>query len=195
MSAQMTILQQEKEKLAKAREDKPAATEVFGRSEGRTFTIDAKASHNHLALEALATGQLPTFSAATIDVDDLKKELGTYSSQGNSLELMQDIYRGFTSAKFMTPKRAIETYKAVRSDYTSVVQEFSAKWTPSGDARFTAIKIQNYRHKINFAIVPADVANSWLLSLYNERLSPIRCRSHATSCRRFCCRRSFRTSR
>lgn len=58
------------------------------------------------------------------------------------------------------------------SDYTSVVQEFSAKWTPSGDARFTAIKIQNYRHKINFAIVPADVANSWLLSLYNERLSP-----------------------
>ena len=172
MSAQMTILQQEKEKLAKAREDKPAATEVFGRSEGRTFTIDAKASHNRLALEALATGQLPTFSAATIDVDDLKKELGTYSSQGNSLELMQDIYRGFTSAKFMTPKRAIETYKAVRSDYTSVVQEFSAKWTPSGDARFTAIKIQNYRHKINFAIVPADVANSWLLSLYNERLSP-----------------------
>lgn len=110
----MTILQQEKEKLAKAREDKPAATEVFGRSEGRTFTIDAKASHNRLALEALATGQLPTFSAATIDVDDLKKELGTYSSQGNSLELMQDIYRGFTSAKFMTPKRAIETYKAVR---------------------------------------------------------------------------------
>lgn len=172
MSALMTILQQEKEKLAKAREDKPAATEVFGRSEGRTFTIDAKASHNRLALEALATGQLPTFSAATIDVDDLKKELGTYSSQGNSLELMQDIYRGFTSAKFMTPKRAIETYKAVRSDYTSVVQEFSAKWTPSGDARFTAIKIQNYRHKINFAIVPADVANSWLLSLYNERLSP-----------------------
>lgn len=172
MSAQMTILQQEKEKLAKAREDKPAATEVFGRSEGRIFTIDAKASHNRLALEALATGQLPTFSAATIDVDDLKKELGTYSSQGNSLELMQDIYRGFTSAKFMTPKRAIETYKAVRSDYTSVVQEFSAKWTPSGDARFTAIKIQNYRHKINFAIVPADVANSWLLSLYNERLSP-----------------------
>lgn len=51
----MTILQQEKEKLAKAREDKPAATEVFGRSEGRTFTIDAKASHNRLALEALAT--------------------------------------------------------------------------------------------------------------------------------------------
>ena len=75
MSALMTILQQEKEKLAKAREDKPAATEVFGRSEGRTFTIDAKASHNRLALEALATGQLPTFSAATIDVDDLPSRL------------------------------------------------------------------------------------------------------------------------
>lgn len=69
----MAILQQEKEKLAKAREDKPAATEVFGKGEGRTFTIDAKASHNRLALEALATGQLPTFSAATIDVDDLKR--------------------------------------------------------------------------------------------------------------------------
>ena len=43
------------------------------------------------------------------NMDDLKKELGTYSSQGNSLELMQDIYRGFTSAKFMTPKRAIDS--------------------------------------------------------------------------------------
>ena len=161
MSAQMTILQQEKEKLAKAREDKPAATEVFGRSEGRTFTIDAKASHNRLALEALATGQLPTFSAATIDVDDLKKELGTYSSQGNSLELMQDIYRGFTSAmhgSLPSKSRITGTRSTLRS---------SRPTSPTrGCCRSTT------------SVCP-----------------PIRCRSHATSCRRFCCRRSFRTSR
>ena len=195
MSAQMTILQQEKEKLAKAREDKPAATEVFGRSEGRTFTIDAKASHNRLALEALATGQLPTFSAATIDVDDLKKELGTYSSQGNSLELMQDIYRGFTSAKFMTPKRAIETYKAVRS----TIRPSYRSSRPSGlrlamhGSLPSKSRITGTRSTLRSSR-PTSPTRGCCRSTTSV-CPPIRCRSHATSCRRFCCRRSFRTSR
>lgn len=166
------VLSAQVERLSKTHEGKPATIPGGAGSTLRIFSIDSKASHNMFAATALASGRIPSFEASTIDVADLRAEFGAYSSQGNNLELMRNIYTGFTSAKHMTPKRAIETYKVVQSDYTDVVQEFSSQWTPTGSSKFTPNEIKNYRHKINFKIIPADVADSWLMSLYNEKSTP-----------------------
>ncbi len=158
--------------LSASPESKPSAHAVLVGATTPSFRIDANAIHNKIAADTLTSGRLGAFEGNTIDVSELKTELGTYSSQGNKLDLIRDIYSGFTTAQFMTPISATESYKAVRSHMTSVVQEFSPKWTPSGDAKFTATAILNRRHKINFSIVPADVGNSWLLHLYNENKTP-----------------------
>lgn len=139
------ILTAQVEKLSVEREVKPTPVGSAGKAGARTFSIDPKASHNKIASEALASGSIPSFSTATIDVTDLRTEFGAYSSQGNNLELLRGIYTGFTSAKHMTP---------------------------TGTSKFTPNEIKNYRHKINFAIIPADVADSWLMSLYNEKMTP-----------------------
>lgn len=166
-------LQTEVTALAGVPETKPLPIAVTGAGVGAPkFNINANAVHNKIAIATMNSGRMGQFESNTIDVAELKTELGTYSSQGNNVGLMRDIYAGFTTAKFMTATMAIESYKAARSHATSVVMEFNSKWTPAGKAKFTAIKIRNRRHKINFSIIPADVGNSWLLHLYNEKLTP-----------------------
>lgn len=158
--------------LSEAPETQPTAIVVAGTGGAPKFKIDATAVHNKIALATMNSGRMGQFETNTIDVAELKTELGTYSSQGNNVGLMRDIYTGFSTAKFMTSVMAIESYKAARSHATSVVMEFNSKWTPAGKSKFTAIKIRNRRHKINFSIVPADVGNSWLLHLYKENMTP-----------------------
>lgn len=168
---QISVLQDQVRILSGKREEAPAAV-GGGKPGARTFQINTKHIHNSLAQSFLTSGQMPTISASTINVTELQSEFGSYSSQGNNIDMLRDIYTGFTTAKHMTKVQAIETYKATKDQLTSVVQEFSPKWTPSGESKFTAITIQNFRHKINFAIVPAEVGRTWLLHLYNEKMTP-----------------------
>lgn len=165
-------LQQTVEQLAADPEPpivpKKADGGISGSAKG--FRVDMNTSYNKAAVEMLQTGR---FSAGetTLDVEPLRREFGTYISQGNNLEIFKKIYSGFPTAKYMTPKTAITEYRAVSGLITSIVQQFTPKWTPAGSGKFTPIVIKNRRHKINVSIVPAEVVDSWLLHLYDESLT------------------------
>lgn len=160
--------------LAAKPEDLPAATKAietataFRRS---AFKADTSLAHNQAAAAYLQSGTLA--DTPTIEVSDLKKELGPYLSQGNNLDILQQLYQGFTTSKFLNWKRATTEYKALESESTgNVVQQFTHQWTPKGGATFTPLTVKNNRHKVNFPVIPAEVGESWLFHLYDESMTP-----------------------
>lgn len=121
----------------------------------------------------LQHGTLIGANNATIDVVDIKDEFGTYLSQNaNNLELVRQLFKDFTSARYFRSVLATTEYQAMQALINSVVQQFTPKWTPAGNTKFTPLVIPNRRHKINFPIIPAEVLDSYLMHLYDERLSP-----------------------
>nr|WP_294897809.1 hypothetical protein [uncultured Pedobacter sp.] len=125
------------------------------------------------AQEFLKTGLAHSYSASTIEVGDLKTEFGTFLSQNqNNLEIVKQLFNGFTSSQYFTTIPAVTEYRAIRAQITSVVQQFTAKWNPGGKSKFTPITIRNRRHKINISIVPAEVLDSYMFKLYDEGLAP-----------------------
>lgn len=157
------------EELPKA-ENKPA---IAGRADKPVVMKVNKAFAHYAGVEQfLETGVMPV-QAATIEVADLKTEFGKYLSQnGNNLEIIRQIFNDFTSAKYFTTQIATTEWRAIRAFITSVSQQFSAKWNPGGKAKFTPLKIVNRRHKINYPVIPAEVLDSYMFHLYDERLSP-----------------------
>lgn len=151
----------------------PAATGIPSR-EGVAARMRVNMAHAHYAgLQSFLQSGIMPINAATIEVGDLKTEFGTYLSQnGNNLEIIRQIFAGFTSSKYFTTKIATTEWRAVRALITSVSQQFSPKWNPGGKGKFTPLKIINRRHKINYPIIPAEVLDSYMFHLYDERLSP-----------------------
>lgn len=159
------------EEVPQAEQDLFAFTPKAGVS--KVMTVMRKAAHYALVFGALSTGAMVSADAATIDVDQLRTEFGTYLSQNaNNLQIHNQIFNGFTSASHFRTVAAVTEYRALQAQINSVSQQFNAVWTPAGQAKFTPLTIKNYRHKINYAIVPADVLDSYLLHLYAEELSP-----------------------
>lgn len=152
-------------------ESAPAATTVGTVVPNAGFKADMALSHNKIAASFKRTGTLA--ESMTIDVADLKQELGAYSSQGNNIDMINELYQAFTTGQELTWKPAVTEYKAVSAQSVgSVVQQFSKEWSPKGQGKFTLLTIKNYRHKVDFAIDPADVGESWLFHLYDERKTP-----------------------
>lgn len=173
-TSQIEQLQNDIATLAAKPEDLPVASnavkgiENFRRS---AFKADMTLAHNKSAAAFLQTGAMA--DTPTIEVSDLKQELGPYLSQGNNLDILQQLYQSFATSKFLNWKRATTEYKATQSESTGhVVQQFTHKWTPKGGAKFTPLTVKNYRHKVNFPVIPAEVGESWLFHLYDESLTP-----------------------
>lgn len=111
-------------------------------------------------------------AASTIDVANLVTEFGTFLSQnGNNLEEVMAIFSGFSSAKFFTSAMGTTEWRAIQPLITSVSQQWKGVWTPSGKSKFEPLTIRNRRHKINMPIVPSDVLESYMMYMYDERLS------------------------
>ncbi len=167
-------LQNDLAKLAAQPEVLPAAEKalgVIGARQKSTFKADMSLAHNKAAAAFLESGNMT--ETHTIEVADLRRELGPYLSQGNNLDILQELYQGFSTSKLLTWIRATSEYKAVEGlSADHVVQQFTPKWTPKGGVKFTPLVIKNRRHKVNFPIVPAEVGESWLFHLYDEGLSP-----------------------
>lgn len=173
---QIDQLQKDLAMLAGAAETAPAieqpanAAQRFIKGAG-TFKANMALVHNQAAATFLQSGVMA--DTPSIEVDDLRRELGPYLSQGNNLDILQQLYQSFSTAKHLSWKRAATEYKAVESESIDhVVQQFTPKWTPRGGAKFTPLTIKNYRHKVNFPIVPAEVGESWLFHLYDEGNTP-----------------------
>lgn len=172
-------LEQLVETMSGASEEVPAAVVPgtgavpTGRRAKKAFKVNANNPLYKAALDYIDTGNPNVYAGTTIDVTDLRSEFGTYLSQnGNNLEIKKKLFTGFTSSKYFTWVRAITEYRAIRALITSVVQQFTPKWTPGGKAAFKPMVIKNYRHKINFPIIPAEVVDSYMLKLYEEDKAP-----------------------
>lgn len=140
---------------------------------GRQYKVNRKLSMYSGVDAYLTSGNPSDFAAATIEVGDLKTEFGDFLSQnGNNLEIKKKLFTGFTSSKFFNWIRAVTEYRATQALITSVVQQFTAKWTPGGKVAFEPATVRNFRHKINVPIVPADVLTSYVFKLYDEGKSP-----------------------
>ncbi|GAA0885835.1 hypothetical protein GCM10009120_44340 [Sphingobacterium siyangense subsp. cladoniae] len=140
----------------------------------KVLTVARKAAHYAAVFLALNAGMgTVTAGTKTIEVEQLKTEFGTYLSQRNqNLTITKQIFTGFTSASEFRTVPATTEYQAIQAQVNSVSQQFSAKWTPSGAAKFTPLVIKNRRHKINYSIIPADVLDSYVFYLYDETLAP-----------------------
>ncbi|MGJ1419977.1 hypothetical protein ACR79T_10150 [Sphingobacterium spiritivorum] len=161
--------------MESAEEAPKAETNEFQGKAGvpKVMNVMRQAAHYALVFGALSTGAMVEANAATIDVGKLQQEFGTYLSQGqNNLLIHKQIFNGFTSSEHFRTIAAITEYRALQAQINSVSQQFNAKWTPQGQAKFTPLTIKNYRHKINYPVVPADVLDSYLLYLYDEEVSP-----------------------
>lgn len=153
-------------------ENAPAATAVTTIATHRPeFRANMTLGHNKAAAAYLANGVLA--ESTTIDVADLKQELGAYSSQGNNLDMLNELYQSFTTSKELEWKRAVTEYKAVSAkSLSNVVQQFKKEWNAKGGGKFTLLTVKNYRHKVDFPIDPVDVGESWLFHLYDEGKTP-----------------------
>jgi len=118
------------------------------------------------------TGSATSYAGTTIDVSELKTEFGTFLNVQRNIEIITQLFQGFTSSKYFRQVLAITEYRASQALITSVVQQFTSEWTPSGKTKFTPIIVKNRRHKINVPIKPADVLDSYIFFLYEEGLSP-----------------------
>ena len=162
--------------LMESPEDLPEAeTGEFKGKAGvpKVMNVMRKAAHYAAAFGFLASGSMLSAQGKTIEVDALRQEFGTYLSQNqNNLEIVRQLFNGFTSSKYFKSVPAVTEYRALQSQINSVVQQFTPRWTPKGNTKFTPLTIKNRRHKINVPIIPAEVLDSYLFYLYDESLAP-----------------------
>jgi len=139
----------------------------------KVINVNMSLPHYTAAADFLRNGVFTGAATATIDVIDIKNEFGTFLSQNQqNLEIIRQLFQDFTSAKYFRTVPATTEYRAMQALINSVVQQFSPKWTPAGNTKFTPLVIKNRRHKINFPIIPAQVLDSYLFYLYDESLAP-----------------------
>lgn len=172
LNEQIRTLQDTINTLAAQPEDDPAPQAVAQGTAPTALRVNMKAAINRMASSYLSTGLMPEVSASTLDITELTEELGTYLSQGNNLDLLSELYHAFTTSKHLNWKRAVSEYKAVQSHITSVVQRFKPEWNAKGESKFTVLTVKNNRLKVNFPVVAAEVGESWLYHLYDEKKTP-----------------------
>jgi len=120
----------------------------------------------------IKTGVMQQVEASTIDVADLATEFGTYLSQNrNNLEIVTTLFQGFSSASMFTSAMATTEWRAMQALISSVSQQFTNKWTPSGSMKARPLAIRNRRHKINYPIIPSEVLESYAMYMYDESLA------------------------
>src|SRR5690606_31307655 len=135
--------------------------------------IDMRKPHYAKVGEFLKMGvNSAAYNATTIDVSDLKEEFGTYLNNQRNLDIVRQLMVEFKTAKYMTTELAVTEWRATQGLITSVVQQFTPRWTPLGKNKFKPLVIKNRRHKINFPIRPVEVLDAYLFYLYDEGLAP-----------------------
>lgn len=160
------------EQLAGSPEPAPQASRAPAAAAGQQLAaIDMKARHNAVVAAALASGNPFSFqlTSQNVDVSELNAEFSIAMPPKLRLEiLLKRIYQGFNDAKFFTPVNTNTDFIATDAIHTEVSQQFTPEWTPKGSLKFTPIRIEYRRHKINEAIKPASLLSSWLLYLYEQ---------------------------
>lgn len=179
LESEKTALQGTVKTLSEQPESAPGAQAVKpqgGGAQSPAFQVNAGAKHNVLAAMAMTTGISAAFAAAQntkMDVSELNAEFGTVMPPQVKLEILSKrVYNGFSDAKYFRRIQSNTNYKASAMELTEVSQQFTPAWTPKGSTKVTPIEIPYRRHKINVALVAADILNSWLQYLYEQGKKP-----------------------
>lgn len=106
---------------------------------------------------------------ATINVQDVAKEVGEYIAQNGGI-----VSAGVYSEEIQV-NAICKTITAINGKFPqfhkilgNVVQGFKAEWQALGEASLNHKLLEAYRQKVNFPIIPDEVLNTWLATLYTE---------------------------
>jgi len=129
-------------------------------------------THNKVVADYFRTGTMQYSGDNTINTSELETEFGKYIT-GQKLDVFRQLNLGLTITNFMTTILTDKTeWRATEAIQTSVLQQFTPKWTPKGSAKFTPITIKNFKLKVNVAITPADIVDQYIAYLYDENMTP-----------------------
>lgn len=168
-------LQKQVDVLSNQPENEPVVVEIpKNKTDMKKFTVDASLKHNLVADNRFNGDGTRILAGDTIDVSELRNEFGKYIDTIGSGEIMKSLMQGIETTQYMTEKMAITEWRAAQAVITSVVQQFTPKWTPltGGKTTFTPLRIYNRHHKINVPITPAEIVQDWIAFLYQENLKP-----------------------
>lgn len=105
----------------------------------------------------------------TILIDDVVKELNTFLVNNPKLVATAINRAEIPLDKHTKPLTKVKgKYPQAHTLLSDVVQGFSTSWNELGEMRIKHKILQNYHQKVNFAIIPAEILNSYFAELYQE---------------------------
>lgn len=108
----------------------------------------------------------------TVKTSELQDEFGKYVNS-QKLDVFKKLNLGLTITNYMTTVVTDKSeWRAAQAIITSVLQQFTPKWTPKGVSEFTPITIKNFILKVNFPITPSDIIDKYIAYLYDETKTP-----------------------
>lgn len=133
--------------------------------------VDLSLRHNRFLADYMQGRIGAAYSGdSTINTQELKKEFGKYVSS-ERLEILRGLFGQTTSTQCMST--IITDKTEVRANQASIVgtvlQQFVPEWTPSGAAKFTPLRIKNFKHKLNVPIKPSDIMEDIIGYMYDEQ--------------------------
>lgn len=137
--------------------------------------VDLSLKHNRFLADYLQGKVSGAYSGnSTIDTQELKTEFGKYVDS-NRLEILRGLFGKTESTECMST--IITDKTEVRANQASVIgtvlQQFVPKWTPSGAAKFTPLRIKNFKCKLNVPIIPSDIMEDIIGYMYDEQASTL----------------------
>lgn len=106
-----------------------------------------------------------------IDNSQLKTELGNFFRTNNKA-IRAAVYQEPQLAKYAKKITKVKgRYPAIHSVTNHVVQGFEAVWNAVGTTKIKVNELVAYHQKVNFAIVPSNMENSWLAELNDKNKS------------------------
>lgn len=137
--------------------------------------VDLSLRHNRFLSDYMQGKISAAYSGnTTIDTQELKTEFGKYVD-ANRLEILKGLFGKTESTECMST--IITDKTEVRANQASVVntvlQQFVPKWTPSGAAKFTPLRIKNFKCKLNVPIIPSDIMEDIIGYMYDEQASTL----------------------
>jgi hypothetical protein len=102
---------------------------------------------------------------------DITTELGAFGRARNQ-EVRAMLYQQSQLAQYTRPVYGVNgRFPALNSVLGNVIRRFASTWEGSGTTEFMVNDLRNYRMKVNHAIKPADVKETWIgETLYDEKL-------------------------
>jgi hypothetical protein len=106
-----------------------------------------------------------------MDISEIITAFGAYylNSGQNMARIRGMLTQGLVTPGICTPIVTDDTvYQLGQLSINSIVQAFQKGWTPKNAASITPNEIRNYRFKVDEAIFPDDIEDTWLAFLKND---------------------------